>query len=654
MKLSTKILAVALGSAIAVAFVFSAVATTNAAGYVFTRSLTVGSTGSDVMQLQVLLNSNPSTQVATAGAGSPGMESSYFGGLTQAALAKYQAANGITPSVGYFGPKTMAFVNANGSTAVSTGNLCPNGNTLASNCATAPGSTGTVSLCPNGMTLASNCSTAPNGTVVTANGTDGTLSGAQSSYVSSGIQLKKGDTKNILAVTLKASTGPVTVTRAGVHFNTRPWLLFSQVTLSDSTGKLLATVPLNSGNVTEITVGSDYLVAFPAISEVVTPGQNLDLIVGASVLSATDKIPAAGLTVETAFDNLRTINGIGWTDSINASTLSATAGNGNNVFTLTSTGSVADLYTRISPNSPATHQVATSLTQTTSNVVLGTFSLKSANNASTLNTLTVTLASTTFASGAGGVSGFVGGFSNVRVYAASGNCTQTNPCGGTLTQTSATVGTVVFSNMTIPLAQDTWTDLTIEADVSASTTGTGITAALNGASGIVVTDSNYGTPTYESNTATTNSITLTTNAVTITNATLTLGSAVVQNNYTTGYNVTGVFTLTNSSNNDLYVSGTSTVLASSTINGTATTTNGLTGTITANPSTYNGDSVSPAAYVIPAGLSRIFTISGAIYNATSSPGVKTLKIPVINYGTAAADASNHTLTITSGLDNMSV
>ena len=48
MKLSTasKILAVVLGSAIAVAFVMSAVAvpTTSAAGYVFTRTLSVGST----------------------------------------------------------------------------------------------------------------------------------------------------------------------------------------------------------------------------------------------------------------------------------------------------------------------------------------------------------------------------------------------------------------------------------------------------------------------------------------------------------------------------------------------------------------------------------------------------------------------------------
>ncbi len=660
MKLSTtqKVLAVVLGSAIAVAFVLTAtVAPVGAAGYIFTRSLTVGSTGTDVMELQKVLNSNPATAVAATGVGSAGNESSFFGGLTKAAVAKFQSFNSITPAVGFFGDKTRAFVNnmvGTNSGNTSAGALCPNGMTLASNCSLAPNAQAPAALCPNGMTIASNCGVAP--TAVSTSGTDGTLTAAQSSYVSSGIQLKKGDTKNILAVTLKASVGPVTVTRAGVHFNTRPWLLFSQVTLSDSTGKLLATVPLNgAGSATEITVGSDYLVAFPAINETVTPGQNLDLIVGASVLPATDKI-TNGMSIQVAFDTMRTTNGIGWTDSIGAGTLGATAGltsggSTNNVFTLTSTGSVADIYTRISPNSPAAHQVATSLTQTTNNVVLGAFSLKSANNSSTLNTLTVTLASTTFASGATGSSGFTGGLSNVRVYGPSG-CTQANPCGGTLTQTSATVGTVVFSNMTIPLAQDTWTDLVVEADVSASTTGTGVTVAL-ASTNIVVTDANYGTATYETNTATSNAIVFTTNAVTVSNTSLTLGPAIVQSTVTTGYNVTGAFTITNTSNNDLYISGTSTTLVTQTINGTATTTNGLTGAIVAVPASFNGDSTSPAAYIIPAGLSRSFTLSGALYSATTGV-VKTLKITGILYGTAAADVSNHSLTIASGIDNMSV
>lgn len=78
---------------------------------VFTRSLTLGSTGADVKALQQLLNSAGFT-VAISGTGSPGRESSYFGSLTRAALARYQAAHGIKPSFGYFGPITRAYIAA--------------------------------------------------------------------------------------------------------------------------------------------------------------------------------------------------------------------------------------------------------------------------------------------------------------------------------------------------------------------------------------------------------------------------------------------------------------------------------------------------------------------------------------------------------------
>lgn len=79
---------------------------------VFTRDLTVGSTGLDVQALQKYLNAN-GFPVAKSGAGSPGQETTYFGTLTQKAVAAFQAAKGITPSVGYFGPKTRAYINAN-------------------------------------------------------------------------------------------------------------------------------------------------------------------------------------------------------------------------------------------------------------------------------------------------------------------------------------------------------------------------------------------------------------------------------------------------------------------------------------------------------------------------------------------------------------
>ena len=73
----------------------------------FTRSLTVGARGDDVMCLQQYLNS-AGYQIAASGPGSPGNETTYFGSLTKAAVAKWQAAMGVSPAVGYFGPISRA------------------------------------------------------------------------------------------------------------------------------------------------------------------------------------------------------------------------------------------------------------------------------------------------------------------------------------------------------------------------------------------------------------------------------------------------------------------------------------------------------------------------------------------------------------------
>jgi len=79
------------------------------AGVTFSRNLTVGSTGSDVKCLQVLLNNNGYT-VATTGAGSPGAETTYFGSRTLVAVKAFQAAQGFTPA-NQVGPMTRAKLN---------------------------------------------------------------------------------------------------------------------------------------------------------------------------------------------------------------------------------------------------------------------------------------------------------------------------------------------------------------------------------------------------------------------------------------------------------------------------------------------------------------------------------------------------------------
>lgn len=79
------------------------------AKFVFNRDLTIGSTGTDVRELQKLLNRHGFI-VASSGNGAPGKESDYFGALTQNALKAFQKVHSITPVAGYFGPKTRRYI----------------------------------------------------------------------------------------------------------------------------------------------------------------------------------------------------------------------------------------------------------------------------------------------------------------------------------------------------------------------------------------------------------------------------------------------------------------------------------------------------------------------------------------------------------------
>ncbi len=71
--------------------------------YAFTQDLTIGSQGADVTALQNYLATGGYFKVAATG---------YFGPITQSAVAAWQAANGVTPSAGYFGALSRAKYNA--------------------------------------------------------------------------------------------------------------------------------------------------------------------------------------------------------------------------------------------------------------------------------------------------------------------------------------------------------------------------------------------------------------------------------------------------------------------------------------------------------------------------------------------------------------
>jgi peptidoglycan hydrolase-like protein with peptidoglycan-binding domain len=70
------------------------------------RDLEFGMSGEDVRALQVML--------IAAGQVIPPGPTGYFGEYTRSTLAAYQRAHGITPAIGYFGPKTRASIKAAG------------------------------------------------------------------------------------------------------------------------------------------------------------------------------------------------------------------------------------------------------------------------------------------------------------------------------------------------------------------------------------------------------------------------------------------------------------------------------------------------------------------------------------------------------------
>jgi len=90
-----------------------------ASAYTFERSLKLGSTGTDVLELQKFLNEYSDTQIAESGPGSPGNESTYFGSLTQEAVKNFQDKfstdilnpAGLASSTGYVGSLTLKKIN---------------------------------------------------------------------------------------------------------------------------------------------------------------------------------------------------------------------------------------------------------------------------------------------------------------------------------------------------------------------------------------------------------------------------------------------------------------------------------------------------------------------------------------------------------------
>ncbi len=305
-------------------------AATIPSGFVFTRDLTVGSTGQDVVELQAYLVGKGFLVIP------PGVSEGYFGPLTKAALGLFQASVNISPSVGYFGPITRNYLNTHGVVtafpdgctsnvgfSTTTGascdtsgaqQLCPNGNTLQSNC-TVPS---TVALCPNGMTLASNCTAAPvtsstgsTATGITTPGAEGILSITQGPISTSVVNV--GQTQApVLTVRAQAQNSDIAVQRITVDVGSSTTIynkIYSQFYVTDGTN-VLATVPLNSTTVVQS--GTDYVVNLTGFNILVPKNTYKDIVIKADLFSSIDSNYIASPYVLSVMSNgVRGIDGAG-------------------------------------------------------------------------------------------------------------------------------------------------------------------------------------------------------------------------------------------------------------------------------------------------------------------------------------------------------
>ncbi len=423
---------------------------TASVSFTFTRDLTVGSTGADVTALQQFLVSKGFLTMPA------GTAYGYFGGLTRAAVARWQASNGVTPSVGYFGAKSRAAIAAmmgnSNSGNTTTGGTVSTGNTATG--ITTPGREGILSI------------------------TSGPLSNTVANV---------GQTM-VAALTIRAQAqnSDIDIQRVTLNLGSNTALynkIYNKVYLVDAaSGNVLASQNLNSSTV--IQSGSDYLVTITGFHFVVPMNTTRDLQVKVDLYSSIDSAYLSGgasavtTTITVPANGVRGIDGAGIDQFGPTSSFSQA---------LTINRSLVDnaqANVSLAPSSPLTNSVP--VTDTVNGQILQvpilTFNVNAQNDTLHLRQVRVNVTGTASGNSA----------TTTTVYLYNGS-TQ-------IASASVVAGVATFSNITngtagASIPAGTTVPFTVKADASGVTAGSLTVAASLNTSGTTILNSQDGTVT---------------------------------------------------------------------------------------------------------------------------------------------------------------
>lgn len=570
------------------------------AGVTFTRNLTVGSTGQDVKCLQVLLNTNGYT-LASTGAGSPGMETSYFGPITLGAVRAFQVAKGWTPA-NQVGPLTRGALNA-----------------LLATTPVTPTTPGTPVTPP-----------------ITTPGAEGSIAVTKSATPASGAEINVGGSKAVIAVDVKATGSDVVLNRLDLNFDNsmtgtnctvRPWTYLSSVTVSDGTTS--KNVVVTSDSTLENTVGSDYTVRVESLGMIVPKDVTKKVT---ATFNAVSALPAGATSCATSVEI--DANGVRATDGVGVSQYNANALTANN-FTV-KTGDTGTLTLSSHPDTPKANNFIGSETANT-DVVLMKFNLEAKSNDVILRTV------------------------RVQAYSSSSTLATTMPTvrlldGATDLASTSTAATSTFDALNLTIPAGTTKTLTVVgtvADVDTTTVSEGDYVNVTIETGDITSEDSttFGSITAGGSTVTgaaqyayLKAPTFALVSASIANVPGTSGSLTQQANATIKFNVTAT-------GGDIYVRNVSTTAASSGIVARQVIDTGSASSTLSQTFTTNATSGTDA-WRVASGDTKWFEVSGLITQTEISGFWESMNLLNVKWATTddATDAGYTTQTW--GLDDI--